>query len=140
MTLDLESDAETSAEHAVQMDILNETNRVLSELSDWNTGDYVAVNFQGQWFPGKICAVHEDGSADVVCMKYVDMLQTENKFRWPTRCEGNEDKLTYDKEDLLLKLNEPQLVGNSKRLQNYELDEQDFSDACDILRLVLSCR
>ena len=122
------------------MDALKEANRVLSDLSDWNANDYVAVRYNAQWFPGIIRNVHEDGTTEVACMKYVDVLQNENKFRWPTRSEGNEDKLPYEKEDLLLKLSEPQLVGKTNRLQYFKLEEQDISDASDILQLVLSCR
>ena len=73
-------------------------------------------------------------------MRFVDVMQSENKFRWSTRSEGNADILTYEKEDLLLKLYEPELIGNNKRLQYFQLEEQDCSDASDILHLVLNCR
>ena len=122
-----------SAEHDFQIDISQEANRIFSGMSEWEEGDYVAVRYEVQWFPGKIKVVHGDGSADVTCMQYADNFNCGNKFRWARRSEGHEDTLNYEKDDLLLKLGEPQPVGSNKRLQYFEFSEEDFSDASDIL-------
>ena len=61
------------------------------------------------------------------------------KFRWPTSSEGN-DLLTYKREDVLLKLCEPKLIGSNKRFKYYELEQEDFCDASHILKLVLTYR
>ena len=111
------------------------TNKVMSKVCDWEVNDYVAVQYDARWYPGVISSINDD-EFEVTCMKYVNVLQCENKFRWPSRSEGNPDVTTYAREDLILKLCEPKLIGNNKRLQYFQLDEQDFLDASDILRLV----
>ena len=119
------------------MDIIEEVNKIFSDLSEWKVGDYVAVAHKKSWFPGKIINLHDDGSADVSCMLYADHFQRENKFRWPKWSEGDQDTPTYKKEELLLKLDEPQPVGSNKRLQYFKITDDDFADASDILRLIL---
>lgn len=51
-------------EDSTAMDIKEEANRVYSELVDWEEGD-----FDKQWLPGKILALRDDDSVEVLCMK-----------------------------------------------------------------------
>ena len=113
------------------IDLGNEVHKVLSEIADREAGVYVAVRYDDLWFPGRILSVHDDGSVDVMCMEYVDKFNLTNKFRWPA-----DDHLTYDREDLLLKIDEPTKITSGKRIQYYKLRENDFDDACDVLKLV----
>ena len=75
-----EINGEETMKYDIQMDILGEVNKILNELSEWMVGDYVAVMYGKNWFPGKIVALHEDASADISCMKYADRFQQDNIF------------------------------------------------------------
>ena len=132
---------ENNNQHTSMIDIAQEANQVFNAIAEWNVGDYVAVKYETQWFPGKIMMIHDDGALDVSCMKYVDPFNRSNKFRWVGPLEGHEDTITYSKEDILLKIKEPCPDDrSSKRLRYFTLTEEDFYDASDILMLILACK
>ena len=71
---------------------------------------------------------------DVQRMSYVDNRHTKlNKFRW---VEGQSSP--FDRSDSLLKIDEPVEVTRGKRDSHFKLQENDFDDASDILKLVLN--
>ena len=94
----------------------------------------VAIHYESLWFPGKISAVHDDDTFDVSCMEYMDKFELTNKFRWPSR----EDVKKHDREDLLLKLEEPKGTGTGKRLLHFALNNDDINHAGNILNLILN--
>ena len=73
-------------------------------------------------------------------MKWADDFVRSNKFRWFTESDGKEAIQTYPKDDLLMKIREPQAIGLNRRLQYFQLLEDDFLDASDVLQLVLQCQ
>ena len=42
--------------------------------------------------------------------------------------------------DLLLKIDPPKPVGTGTMVQHFEFDEQNFSDACNAIKLVFNMR
>ena len=74
----------------------------------------------------------DDDMFKVSCLENVDKFQHVNKFRWPSRYDVKQ----YDRDELLLKLEEPMEI-NTKRLKYFVLNDDDFKDAGDVLRLVL---
>ena len=82
----------------------------------------------------KILQVHFNCSAEVTCMTYINMFEQNNKFLWP---QGRTDMVTYDKEDLLFKLDPPKPVGTGMRIQHLEFSEQNFNDVAGALKHVV---
>lgn len=82
-------------ENSTAIHITEEANRVYSELVHWEEGDFLSVKFDRQWLPGKIL--------EVLCMKYADDFNRNNKFRWVekdlSRC--------FNKRDILLNITAP---------------------------------
>ena len=108
----------------------------MNEVCDWEIGNYVAVRQDRSWYPGKITRLHENGRVEVKRMTYVDKFARTNKFEWSGDNPCNFSNL--DRSDLLLALNEPSMVTTGKRLQHYKLTEDDYNDASNVLKLVLS--
>ena len=115
------------------IDLAAEVQQVMSEISDWEVGNYVAVRVDHLWYPGKITKLQDDGRFEVTRMLYVDEFAQTNKFRENGRTASN-----YDKKDLLLAINEPLKVTTGKRLLHYKLAENDFNLASNLLKVVLS--
>ena len=46
-------------DESITIDIAQEANKLFYEISDWKEGDYVAVRFDRQWFPGKTVALRD---------------------------------------------------------------------------------
>ena len=124
---------EEEDDNEFHIDLTEEANAIISEIMDWDIGDYVAVRYNSTWFPGVICSVCDDGAVNVSCMEYVDESSKLNKFRWPSR----EDKNRYDRDDLLLKLEKPVPISKGKRLLHYKLSDDDYNDAFEILTVVM---
>ena len=115
------------------IDLAAEVQQVMSEVSDWEVGSYVAVRRDHSWYPGKITKLQDDGRVEVIRMTYIDEFAQTNKFRWSGRSASN-----YDRKDLLFEISEPLKVTTGKRLQHYKLTENDFNGASDVLKVVLS--
>ena len=65
-------------------------------------------------------------------MEYIEKVEMTNKFRWPSP-EIDEH---FDEADLLLKIDEPIHVTKGKRSSHYLLEDDDYSDATDLLQIV----
>ena len=79
--------------------------------------------------------LNNDNSVEVSCMQRIDN-QRENQFPWPMDSIGQEDKRFYQRNGLILKIDEPRIFGSRRRLL-YKLTEDDYHDASDILCLIL---
>ena len=118
-------------------DVVLEANRVFSELMKLKVGDYVAVRRETQWFPGKVNVIIEDGSLEVSLMKFADDFRRTNRFRWI----GDGEVHICQRTDILLNIVKPiPADGSSRRIEYYELLEEDFKNASDVLKLVLRCK
>ena len=120
-------------EEGTVIDIVQEASRVFSVIGDWKEGDFIAVKIEKQWFPGKIVTLRDDDTLEVLCMRYSDNFTRINKFRW---VQKDSARMCH----ILLGIAEPIPEGNSKRLQYYTLSTEDFSDASDVLKLVVDCK
>ena len=105
---------------------------IQSAIADWQMDDYVALQCNRKWYPGKIAGFSDNGMIAVDLMNY-KLLDTENKFVWPLK---NEQR-NYDRNQLLLKLDTPEEMHSGKRYHYYKFSESDFSAACDMLRMAL---
>ena len=79
--------------------------------------------------------LNDDKSVEVSCMQRINN-QRENQFRWPIDSVGQEDKRVYQRNSLILKIDEPLISGSRRRLM-YKLTEVDYRDASDIPCLIL---
>jgi hypothetical protein len=119
-------------EDAYYTELANAAALVMGVVSDWEVGDYVAVRYDLGWYPGVITDMLDDGTFQISCMEYIDKFEKDNRFRWPMR----EDTSIYERDDMILKINEPkeQIVG--RRTSYYYLSEDDFVDAMNVFELV----
>ena len=115
------------------IDIVGEVRDGLAIISDWSVDDYVAVRYDRRWYPGKINNINDDGTIAVSCFEFVDKVEYTNRFRWPSRPDKND----YDKEHLLLKLDDP-IPVSEKRSSYFTLKDDNFKYAGDVLRMVLN--
>ena len=83
----------------------------------------------------QISMLNDDKSVEVSCMQRINN-QRENQFRWPINSVGQEDKRVYQRNSLILKIDEP-LISGSRRRVMYKLTEDDYRDASDIPCLIL---
>ena len=111
------------------VDLSDEVQVVMGQISDWEIGEYVAVHYGNHWYPGEISTIHDDGRFGVKHMTYVDKLNHTNKFRWIEN-----DLWTCDKIDLILRLSALVEVSLGKRYGHYKLSDSDF-DFLNSLRL-----
>lgn len=116
MTYDITSDEESdlSIDGAISDDLECESeNSFFHELSTKKVDDswkeelkenvYVAVDYSGQLYPGRILGfTTEDGVKKV---KVMCMEKTMKFWKWPV--EGKEDLMVYDFADIKMRLNEP---------------------------------
>ena len=113
-----QSNDEETDEYGFHMDILGEVNDIFNEISEWEVRDYVAVCNDRDWLPGKISMLNNDKSVEVSCMQRIDNKR-ENQFRWPMDSIGREDKRVYQRDGLILKIDEPRIFGSRRRLEIY---------------------
>ena len=123
-------------ENEYQLTIHKNVLAVVTDLAEWEIGDYVAACYNDKWYPGQVTVLNDDGSVTVNCMRYVDQYFSANKFVWPSQ----KDEKKYEKDELLLKLDAPQQLQTGKRYQYYKFNESDFTGASDILRMILDTK
>ena len=128
-----ESEVPSEEDDSYVTQLNEEVSDIIKNIEDWDVNDYVAVRYDSMWYPGIITKVLES-AYEVSCMEYVDKINLNNKFRWPKL----KDEQLYELEELLLKLDVPLPALHSKRQQGqFTLNEEDFSDASDVLKMVL---
>ena len=59
------------------IDLSKEVQHVMSRVSDWEIDDYVAVQYESLWYPGKIISMDDD-MFKVSCLEYVDKFTHVN--------------------------------------------------------------
>ena len=108
--------------------------QVMTQIADWEIGDFVSVVYDSQWYPGQITFVNqEEDTVTVKCMEYVNVSSRTNRFSWPKRI----DEKPYLMEELILKLDPPKELKGSKRQKHFCLSESDYAGACDVFRMLL---
>ena len=100
----------------------------ISALPQWELGDWVAVLYDDNWYPGEVTGLNQN-SIEVNCMKHSSQLMT-NYFCWPS---GKADILEYNFNDILCQISPPEPVNSRGRL-DYALKAEDYSKAFEILR------
>lgn len=77
-------------------------------------GEYVAVNYEGKYFPGKIKEIEPTGAL-VSSMEKIGRLR-----KWP----ANEDVLFFDWNDIVSKISPPTKTSTTRQL--FTVKELDF--------------
>ena len=60
---------ENNNQHTSMIDIAQEANQVFNIIAEWNVGDYVAVKYETQWFPGKVMMIHERSASHFMIIR-----------------------------------------------------------------------
>lgn len=112
------SDELETCENSQQAEITSQTEacpnvevdaNVPVQVPKYNINDWLAIEYDSEWYIGKVLAVETD-ECEVTFMQKV-----KGKFKWP----GNEDRLWVPFSDILCSIPEPTATGRTQRL--YEL-------------------
>lgn len=81
--------------------------------SDYNQGDFVVVNFEGQFFPRKVTEKIPDG---VVVSA---MEKSGHHWKWPLK----PDVILYSEEEVLFRIDSPKKMNNRGLFKVIQLDD-----------------
>ena len=111
-TEDEEPETEENEDYA---EVKEETIRI-TNLMSWSKDDWVAVEYEGEWYPGVVNEV--DNLITVKSMSFPSL--GKNCFKWPT-CD---DVLQYEPDDILCKITPPKPMSS----RFFGLSDEDFRE------------
>ena len=109
---DEEPETEENEDYA---EIKEKTIRI-TNLMSWSKDDWVAVEYEGEWYPGVVNEV--DNLITVKSMSFPSF--GKNCFKWPT-CD---DVLQYEPDDILCKITPPKPISS----RFFGLSDEDFGE------------
>ena len=89
-------------------------------INPWQIDDWVAISFNGVWYPGVVTKFDDEGTW-VDCLRPV--VAGKNCFRWPNK----RDHIPYKDEEILCKFEAPPTPSSNRG--DVKLTENDFKEA-----------
>ena len=96
----------------------------LTIINPWQIDDWVAVSFNGAFYPGVVTKIDDEGTW-VDCMKPV--VPGKNCFRWPNK----KDNIPYQEDEILCHIQYHPTPESNRG--DVKLSDEDFQDATEKL-------